>query len=497
MTRGRRLREVTSIALLPVAALGRAPRPLTGSTGARFADTHGIPLRQLPRDARLPRLGDRRLQPQPALPTLHHEQLAGRPAAGRTLDQQVASGFTAATSHERGRRHRESTWCCTGSTETVAQVWFGLNRRLRGPVTTTSTIRSRARFLLAVGPSSTTHADAMDGNIRDTPPVVSCRSARTGPPTTPWRADRRRPVNGSTSQEEAAKDHEALGEVGHARAGERWCHRQARPACALARARTRRSTSPWTASRASRVWTLAYTWVDGKLAPKASPWPRASRSRCPTPGLRRTGLSPSACGSRPRAAVRRGRSSPMEAGPGYPLDLWVENDRVGMHVINRLARPTPQGSDARSAGAADVDPCARHLRRLRQRRPASRSTSTAPFGPRGVCRQADRRHAHQGALKIGDRHAGDRIKARSPCRMCALRAHAVWPGGPPARRGPGTPPRCWRGRRTKRSAPGEGLYLDWWLEAFDAPSPPSATSWPGYSNRKWSSARAAPGPRHE
>ena len=73
--------------------VGRAPRPLLARR--RPLRRHARPpLRQLPRDVAVPRLGHRRVQPQPAVRPVHHRATRRRPAARtRTLDQQIATGF--------------------------------------------------------------------------------------------------------------------------------------------------------------------------------------------------------------------------------------------------------------------------------------------------------------------------------------------------------------------------------------------------------------------
>ena len=74
-----RLREVRRQAA-EVAALGRASRPLLARR--RPLRRHARhPLRQLPRDLGLSRLGHRRLQPEPAVRPVHDRATRRRPAA--------------------------------------------------------------------------------------------------------------------------------------------------------------------------------------------------------------------------------------------------------------------------------------------------------------------------------------------------------------------------------------------------------------------------------
>jgi len=94
-------------------------------------------------------------------------------------------------------------------------------------------------------------------------------------------------------------------------------------------------------------------------------------------------------------------------------------------------------------------------------------------------------------LKIGERHAGDRIKGAVALQDVRLYGrNAVWPGGPPARRGPERRRGAGEGA-DKRSAQEKALSSTGGWKRSTPRAAPSATSWPGYSNRKWSSARAA------
>ena len=76
-----------------LAALRRAPRPLLARRRPlRRHPRH--PLRQLPRDLALPRLGHRRLQPQHAVRPVHHRAAGRRPAAQRARStSSIATGF--------------------------------------------------------------------------------------------------------------------------------------------------------------------------------------------------------------------------------------------------------------------------------------------------------------------------------------------------------------------------------------------------------------------
>ena len=60
---------------------------------ARYADTNGYHIDSLSRDVAVARLGDRRLQPQPAVRSVHDRADRRRPVPNATREQKIASGF--------------------------------------------------------------------------------------------------------------------------------------------------------------------------------------------------------------------------------------------------------------------------------------------------------------------------------------------------------------------------------------------------------------------
>ena len=92
---------------LGLEALGRAPRPPLARRGPlRRHARH--PLRQLPRDVVVSRLGDRRLQPQPAVRPLHRRATRRRPVARAERRAARGHGLQPLQHHDerRGRDRR-------------------------------------------------------------------------------------------------------------------------------------------------------------------------------------------------------------------------------------------------------------------------------------------------------------------------------------------------------------------------------------------------------
>ena len=111
------------------------------------------------------------------------EQLAGDLLPNRTLDQQIATGFNRCniTTNEGGAIDEEYlVLYARDRTETTAQVWLGLTAGCAVCHDHKFDPISPEGVLLAVGVLQQHDAGAMDGNIKNTPPVIFV-PARRGP----------------------------------------------------------------------------------------------------------------------------------------------------------------------------------------------------------------------------------------------------------------------------------------------------------------------------
>ena len=245
------------------------------------------------------------------------EQIAGDLLPNRTLDQQIASGFNRCniTTSEGGAINEEYLVLYTRDrTETVSQVYMGLTAGCAVCHDHKFDPLSQKEFYeLAAFFNNTTQA-AMDGNVQDTPPIVFV----------PATADRARSAALGTERD--------------------WPPIEARRPAQGRPARLRqvpRLVDPGGASsRPSPT-----VWPD---PPGAARRPRSDRR--PQPGPRQALLELADVGDfeHDRPFAYGAWVKPTKGGLGGAIvarmddgkdfrgwDLWIENDRVGAHIIHK------------------------------------------------------------------------------------------------------------------------------------------------------------------
>src|SRR5271154_5007044 len=112
------------------------------------------------------------------------EQLAGDLLPERTIDQQIASGFNRCniTTNEGGAINEEYLVLYTRDrTETVSQVWMGLTAGCAVCHDHKFDPLSQKEFYSLSAFFNNTSQAAMDGNIKDTPPVITLPTAEDRP----------------------------------------------------------------------------------------------------------------------------------------------------------------------------------------------------------------------------------------------------------------------------------------------------------------------------
>jgi hypothetical protein len=271
------------------------------------------------------------------------EQLGGDLMPNRTLDQQIATGFSRCniTTNEGGAINEEYLVLYTRDrTETVSQVWLGLTAGCAvchdhkfDPLTMRDFYSMSAFF------NNTTQA-AMDGNIRNTPPVVMV----------PRREDRPRWEQLSG---ELAAFHQQLQARKQAARKEfdQWLV-SARPeqVASLVPSAGLHLHAPLSEGMGNSVqvsvegqpraltFEAGPTWEQGKVARKALAVKQGSTLQVAEAGdfEREQPFTASAWVKTPGRGQSGAILARMDNSNFFRgWDLWIEGDRVGMHIINK------------------------------------------------------------------------------------------------------------------------------------------------------------------
>ncbi len=270
------------------------------------------------------------------------EQLAGDLLPNRTLDQQIASGFNRCniTTNEGGVIPEEYLVLYTRDrTETAAQVWMGLTVNCAvchdhklDPMT------QREFYQLAAFFNNTTQG-AMDGNVKDTPPIVQV----------PRLEDRQKWITLVHQISEANR--QVDGRKGSARNDFAKWLTSAKPGQLAQRVPTQGlifhgkldegqgTQLTFSIAGQTRQVTLKQPaqWGKGHLAEKAyRVTPNQTVELADVGDFERTqAFTVSTWAKFPKGRLSGAILARMEEGPGHRgWDLWIENGQVGMHLIH-------------------------------------------------------------------------------------------------------------------------------------------------------------------
>jgi hypothetical protein len=403
------------------------------------------------------------------------EQLAGDLLPNRTIDQQVATGFNRCniTTNEGGAISEEYLVLYTRDrTETVAQVWLGMTAGCAvchdhkyDPLS------MREFYSMAAFFNNTTQA-AMDGNIPNTPPTIVVPRPEDRPQ---WEQLTKgiEKVKGALAARKQAAGPDFNTWVKATRASD---------LAALVPTEGQRLYLPLNEGKGEQFQATVdgqprslsvkggYGWVAGKVAAKAVAVKEGSTIELADVGdfEKDQPFTASAWVQLPRRGITGAVVARMDNGDAYRgWDLWIENDRVGMHIINKWA------DDALKVTARQVlQP--RQWYHVLVAYDGSGKASGVRVHINGTGQPVDvftdklqSTIRTKVPFKIGQRHSGERVKdvAIQDVRVYGRALNSV-----EVERLARTPRAQELLASTKRSDKEQGELFDWWLAALDGPS---------------------------
>ena len=360
---------------------------------ARYADTHGIHFDNYREMWAYRDWVINAFNANHAVRPVHHRATRRRPAAERRRStSRSPPASTAATSRRtRAARSTRSTSSSTPATapRRPSQVWLGLTAGCAVCHDHKFDPLSQKEFYALSAFFNNTTQSAMDGNIKDTPPIISGADGR-GPAALGQARQRTSPRCAGKLDARKATAAAGVRQVARRRRSPTTCSARSRTTgltfhAPLDRGRRQQGRArPSTASRDASTLGDGYDWAAGprRRARRSQVKRRRARSSVPDAGDFDTDqpFSVSALGASSPSAGRNGaivarmddgerlpRLGPV--GRGRPASARTSSTS-GRRTRSRSSRKTP-------LPAEQVDARRRHLRRLRQGRRASRSTSTA------------------------------------------------------------------------------------------------------------------------
>lgn len=308
---------------------------------ARYADSHGIHFDNFRemwsyRDWVIQAFNDNMPYSQFTI-----ENLAGDLLPNATLDQRIASGFNRCnmTTNEGGAINEEYLVLYTRDrTETTAQVWLGLTAGCAVCHTHKFDPISQKEFYeLAAFFNNTTQA-AMDGNIKDTPPVIVVPRDED---RAQWEAVSQQASAARRAVENRKTEARSLFDTWAATAAPEVISQHVPVHQLVFQAGLNQSgpTTEVSVNGESRQVAVAKSteWIEGKTGPQAAQISKGGIAELPDVGAF-NGEQAFTCSAWIRTPANDGNGAivaRMDNTPGHRgWDLWIEGRRIGTHLIH-------------------------------------------------------------------------------------------------------------------------------------------------------------------